>query len=38
MTAPPQTSVAVLVLPGVAPFELGVACEVFGTDRSDENR
>ncbi|HMO10950.1 MAG TPA: helix-turn-helix domain-containing protein [Actinotalea sp.] len=28
-------SVAVLVLPGVAPFELGVACEVFGIDRSD---
>ncbi|MDM7832457.1 GlxA family transcriptional regulator [Cellulomonas edaphi] len=28
-------SVAVIVLPGVAPFELGVACEVFGIDRSD---
>lgn len=28
-------SVAVLVLPGVAPFELGVACEVFGLDRRD---
>ncbi|MCV2394121.1 helix-turn-helix domain-containing protein [Actinotalea sp. M2MS4P-6] len=28
-------SVAVLVLPNVAPFELGVACEVFGIDRSD---
>ena len=25
---------AVLVLDGVAPFELGVLCEVFGTDRS----
>ncbi len=28
-------SVAVLVLPHVAPFELGVACEVFGIDRRD---
>ena len=28
-------SVAVLVLPGIAPFELGVACEVFGIDRRD---
>jgi AraC family transcriptional regulator, transcriptional activator FtrA len=28
------TNVAVLVLDGVAPFELGVLCEVFGTDRS----
>lgn len=28
-------SVAVLVLPNVAPFELGVACEVFGIDRTD---
>ena len=26
--------VAVIVLDGVAPFELGVLCEVFGTDRS----
>ncbi len=26
---------AVLVLPHVAPFELGVACEVFGIDRTD---
>ncbi len=26
--------VAVLVLDGVAPFELGVLCEVFGTDRT----
>ncbi len=24
-----------LVLPGVAPFELGVTCELFGVDRSD---
>ena len=28
--------VVVLALPGVAPFELGVACEVFGIDRSEE--
>ena len=28
------SNVAVLVLDGVAPFELGVLCEVFGTDRS----
>lgn len=28
-------SVAAIVLPNVAPFELGVACEVFGIDRSD---
>ncbi|KQR10478.1 GlxA family transcriptional regulator [Cellulomonas sp. Leaf334] len=28
-------SVAVIVLPNVAPFELGVACEVFGIDRRD---
>ncbi len=28
-------SVAVLVVPGVAAFELGVVCEVFGIDRSD---
>lgn len=27
--------VAVIVDHGVAPFELGVACEVFGTDRTD---
>lgn len=26
--------VAVIVLPGVTPFEFGVACEVFGLDRS----
>lgn len=30
------TRVAVIVLPGVAPFELGVLCEVFGTDRTPE--
>ena len=28
-------SVAAIVLPGVSPFELGVACEVFGLDRRD---
>lgn len=28
--------VAVVVLDGVAPFELGVLCEVFGVDRTDE--
>lgn len=28
-------SVAVLAVPGVAAFELGVVCEVFGIDRSD---
>lgn len=28
-------NIAVLALPGVAPFELGVVCEVFGIDRSD---
>ena len=28
--------VVALVLPGVASFELGVLCEVFGLDRSDE--
>ena len=28
--------VAVIVLDGVAPFELGVVCEVFGTDRTDD--
>lgn len=27
--------VALLALPGVAPFEFGVICEVFGIDRSD---
>ena len=30
------TRVAVLVVPGVAPFELGVLCEVFGTDRTQD--
>ena len=29
------TDVAVLVYPGVAPFELGVLCEVWATDRSE---
>jgi len=29
-------NVAVLVLDGVAPFELGVLCEVFGSDRSEQ--
>jgi transcriptional regulator GlxA family with amidase domain len=29
-------NVVVLALPGVAPFELGVVCEVFGVDRSDQ--
>jgi transcriptional regulator GlxA family with amidase domain len=28
------TDVAVVVLDGVSPFELGVVCEVFGTDRT----
>lgn len=28
-------TVAAMVLPRVAPFELGVACEVFGIDRTD---
>ncbi|MDQ1555079.1 MAG: hypothetical protein QOI02_81, partial [Actinomycetota bacterium] len=27
--------VALIALPGVAPFEFGVVCEVFGIDRSD---
>ncbi len=27
--------VALIALPGVAPFEFGVVCEVFGVDRSD---
>ena len=36
MTAlPPGRSVAVLGSAGLSAFELGVACEVFGTDRSD---
>jgi transcriptional regulator GlxA family with amidase domain len=29
-------NVAVVVLNGFSPFELGVVCEVFGTDRSDD--
>ncbi|HEX5741784.1 MAG TPA: helix-turn-helix domain-containing protein [Pilimelia sp.] len=29
-------TVAVVVVDGVAPFEFGVACEVFGLDRSDD--
>jgi AraC family transcriptional activator FtrA len=28
--------VAVIALDGIAPFELGVVCEVFGTDRSED--
>ncbi len=30
------SNVAAVVLDGVEPFELGVVCEVFGTDRSDD--
>jgi AraC family transcriptional activator FtrA len=30
------TRVAVVVFDGVAPFELGMVCEVFGTDRTDD--
>ena len=30
------TNVAVIALDGVAPFELGVLCEAFGVDRSDQ--
>ena len=30
------TNVAVVVYDGVAPFELGVLCEAWGTDRSDQ--
>ena len=33
---PVLTNVAVLVYDGVAPFELGVLCEAWGLDRSDE--
>jgi transcriptional regulator GlxA family with amidase domain len=33
----PIRSVAILALPGVQPFELGVAWEGFGVDRSDED-
>ena len=28
-------TVALLALPGVAPFEFGVVCEIFGIDRSE---
>ena len=31
------TNVVALALEGVAPFELGVVCEVFGIDRSEQN-
>ncbi|MEV6958779.1 helix-turn-helix domain-containing protein [Streptomyces sp. NPDC051207] len=31
------TNVAAVLLDGVHPFELGVVCEVFGIDRSDED-
>jgi transcriptional regulator GlxA family with amidase domain len=30
------TKVAVIAVPTMAPFEFGVLCEVFGTDRSDD--
>lgn len=30
------STVAVLVVPGVTPFEFGVVCEVFGIDRTEE--
>ncbi|MGN6607776.1 MAG: GlxA family transcriptional regulator, partial [Jatrophihabitans sp.] len=33
---PPIRKVAIMALPGVAPFELGVAWEGFGIDRSDD--
>lgn len=32
----PVHSVAVIVQPGFAPFEFGLACEAFGLDRSDD--
>lgn len=31
----PLRTVAAVVLPGIAPFELGVVCEIFGIDRTD---
>lgn len=31
-----MNSVAVVVLPGFAPFEFGLACEAFGLDRTDD--
>jgi transcriptional regulator GlxA family with amidase domain len=36
VTRYPLRSVAVLALPGVAPFEFGVVCEVFGVDRTGD--
>lgn len=33
---PPFRTVATIVTDGVAPFEFGVLCEVFGLDRTDE--
>lgn len=36
MLTPMITNVAVVVTDGVAPFELGVVCEAFGIDRSDD--
>lgn len=33
---PPFRTVATIVADGVAPFEFGVLCEVFGLDRTDE--
>ena len=27
--------IVALVIPGIAPFEFGVVCEVFGIDRTD---
>ena len=37
LALPPGRSVAVLATADMAVFELGVACEVFGTDRSDRS-
>jgi AraC family transcriptional regulator, transcriptional activator FtrA len=36
LAPPPLRTVALLVHPGLSMFELGVACEVFGIDRSAE--
>ncbi len=36
MSRYPLRSVAAVALPGVAPFELGVVCEVFGIDRTGD--
>ena len=33
---PMMQNVVALALPGIAPFELGVVCEVFGINRSDQ--